>query len=111
MFKDGGIERLLEIKQGRGRKSKIPNATKERFIQEVIDLQKSRSGGRVIGKDIVLMIQEKYTHRYSVSGVYKVLKRIGLSWVSSRSIHPKTNILTQEKFKEDFLKYSKEQSS
>ncbi len=111
MFKDGGIDRLLEIKKGRGRKSKISTSTKECFTQAVIELQKSRSGGRVIGEDIVAMIQEKYKHKYSVSGVYKVLKRMGLSWVSSRSIHPKTNIMAQEKFKENFLKSSKEQGA
>jgi len=110
-FKDGGIDTLLEIKAGRGRKAKIPISEKERFTKLVSQLQKDRLGGRVIGEDIVKMIQEKYKYTYSVSGVYKILERMNMSWVSSRSVHPKVDLVEQEAFKEDFLKASKRNST
>ena len=52
-----------------------------------------------LGDDIVDMIKEKYKESYSVSGVYKLLKRMGMSWVSARSIHTKSNLEVQEAFK------------
>ena len=107
MFKEAGISRLLEIKKGRGRRPKISTNEKDGFSKAVIHLQKDRSGGRVIGEDVVNLIKEKYKQTYTTSGVYKVLKRMGISWVSSRSIHPKADLKEQEEFKANFLKRSK----
>ena len=45
------------------------------------------------------MIEEKYNESYSVSGVYKLLKRMDMSWVSARSIHTKSDHEAQEAFK------------
>ena len=64
-----------------------------------IQLQKDRSGGRIIGEDIVNMIKEKYKESYSVSGVYKLLKRMGMSWVSGRSVHTRSDPEVQGAFK------------
>ena len=108
-FNEGGIDLLLVIRSGRGRKPRIGNKDedKESFAQAVMSLQEERSGGRIIGQNIVDMIEEKYNQTYSISGVYKVLKRMGLSWVSSRSIHPKANLKQQEAFKKNLQKCNK----
>lgn len=108
-FNEGGIDLLLVIRSGRGRKPRIGNKDedKELFSQAVMSLQKERSGGRIIGQEIVDMIKEKYNKSYTLSGVYKVLKRMGLSWVSSRSIHPKANLKQQESFKKNLPKCNK----
>lgn len=98
-FEEGGVDLLLSTKVGRGRKARVSSDLSEEFSEAVISLQESRSGGRVIGEDIVNLVQEKYDVQYSVSGIYKVLSRMGLSWVSGRSIHPKANLKDQEAFK------------
>ena len=101
MYNEGGIDKMLSIREGRGRKARIETTKKEEFNQFVIQLQKDRSGGRIIGEDIVNMIKEKYKESYSVSGVYKLLKRMDMSWVSGRSVHTKSNLEVQESFKKN----------
>ena len=44
-------------------------------------------------------IKEKYKESYSVSGVYKLLKRMDMSRVSGRSVHTKSDPEVQETFK------------
>ena len=105
---------LKPIFWGKGRYIKTPiHATKParvasdlsaEFSEAVISLQENRNGGRVIGEDIVNLVKEKYDVQYSVSGIYKVLSRMGLSWVSGRSIHPKSNLKAQEAFKKTLSK-------
>ena len=98
-FEQEGIKALLETKTGRGRVARISSELSAEFSEAVISLQENRDGGRVIGKDIVAMAEEKYAAKYSVSGMYKLLSRMGLSWVSGRSIHPKADLEAQESFK------------
>lgn len=99
MYNEGGLDKMLSIRKGRGRKARVTNDKKTEFNEYVLQLQKERAGGRIIGEDIVDMIKEKYKESYSVSGVYKLLKRMGMSWVSARSIHTKSNLEAQEAFK------------
>lgn len=98
-FEEGGLESLLSTKPGRGRKARLSSDLTSEFSEAVISLQEDRNGGRIIGQDIVNLVKEKYSVEYSVSGIYKVLSRMGLSWVSGRSIHPKANLETQAAFK------------
>jgi|APGre2960657423_1045063.scaffolds.fasta_scaffold229310_2 transposase len=103
-FEQEGVKALLETKAGRGRVAKISSKLSTEFSEAVISLQENRNGGRIIGKDIVDMAQEKYAVTYSVSGIYKLLSRMGLSWVSARSIHPKADLEAQETFKKTLNK-------
>jgi transposase len=102
MHNEGGVDKILSIKKGRGRKARIKTNKKAEFNQYVIQLQEERDGGRIIGEDIVSMVEEKYSESYSVSGIYKLLKRMNMSWVSARSIHTKTNPGAQEALKRLF---------
>jgi len=103
-FEKGGIEHLLSIKAGRGRKAGVSTDLSEEFSNAVISLQNNRSVGRVIGEDIVNLVKEKYGIEYSLSGIYKLLSRMGLSWVSGRSIHPCADLEAQESFKKTLNK-------
>ena len=72
MYNEGGIEKMLSISKGRGRKARIKSDKKAEFSEYVVQLQEARDGGRIIGEDIVSMIKDKYNESYSVSGVYKL---------------------------------------
>jgi len=56
-------------------------------------------GGRLRGQDIANLIEEKWQVRYTVNGIYELLKALGMSWVSSRSKHPKHDPEKQDAFK------------
>jgi transposase len=96
-FESGESE--LKDKPGRGRKAGISASEREVFQEEIINLQNSRKGGRVKAKDIVAMAKSKFGIVYSVSGIYKVLERMKVVWVTGRSIHPKANLAAQAEFK------------
>jgi transposase len=50
-------------------------------------------------EDFQLMIKEKFDVEYALSTIWYVLKRLGLSWISVRKKHPKTDPAAQEEFK------------
>lgn len=100
-FAKSGLQGLYD-KPGRGRKPKLPSELNEVVFSDIQELQNTRKGGRVKGLDIIELIYSKYGIRYKLSGVYLLLHRIGLSWVSARSKHPNSSIETQEEFKKNF---------
>lgn len=98
-YEQGGIEALLMIHPGRGRKSRLTQAAFEQGIQQ---LQAQQKGGRIRCQDIVEYIAQKYQRDYSCSGMYHILHRFGFSWITSRSKHPKHNSEAIEAFKKKF---------
>lgn len=102
-FISEGIEGLQE-KEGKGRKRKLPFEQEEEFRRQVEELQENREGGRVRGQDIQVLLKEKFCVGHALPSVYHVLERCGLSWISSRSKHPKSDLLAQEDFKKNSRK-------
>lgn len=83
----------------RGRHSKLLESDIESFKALIVSEQQKRAGGRLTGKDIQQIAKDHYNAHYSVNGIYEMLKRIGMSWISARSQHPKTDAAVQEAFK------------
>lgn len=102
-YESGGLEALLSIKPGRGRKTKI-KVEASSVKEEIKELGANKKGGRIVAADIQKMIQDKYGVEYSLPGVYHVLNRLNFSWISVRSIHPKANQEAQEDFKKNSAK-------
>jgi transposase len=102
-----GVDRLTAKVCGRGRRSKLAGVNKKEIQQAVLGLQQNRKGGAVTGREIQKFFESRWGSRYSRSGIYEALKRLGLSWVSARSIHPKADLKIQEEFKKTSGKKSK----
>ena len=98
-----GIEGLKE-RTGKGRKRKLPPEREEEFRQQIEKLQENREGGRVRGQDIQVLLKEKFCVDHALPSVYHVLERCGLSWISARSKHPKSDVSAQEEFKKNSKK-------
>lgn len=98
-----GLKGLKEKKR-KGRKRKLSTLQEENFCQQVEELQQNRQGGRIRGQDIQVLLKEKFYADYALPSVYHVLERCGLSWISARSKHPKSNPHAQEEFKKNFKK-------
>ena len=58
-----------------------------------------RRGGRLTGQDIQQILAKEFNAVYTLTGVYRLLKRLKIVWITSRSIHPKQDPLVQEDFK------------
>jgi transposase len=102
-FIENGVEGLQEVQNG-GRKRKLPPEREEEFCQQVEALQEGREGGRIRGQDIQLLLKEKFSVDHALPSVYHVLDRCGLSWISGRSKHPKSDPIIQEDFKKNSKK-------
>lgn len=102
-FLSGGIDGL-RAKAGKGRKRKLSSEREEEFRQQVEQLQESLEGGRVRGQDVQVLLKEKFCIDHALPSVYHVLERCGLSWISARSKHPKSNPEVQEEFKKNSKK-------
>jgi len=46
-----------------------------------------------MGKDIKKYIQESYGVDYHVRNIYRLMKELGLVWITSRSKHPKQDVM------------------
>lgn len=100
-FDEHGLEGLYDDHRS-GRKAKLSQEFSDKLIADIQDLQNSRKGGRVKGLDIIELIYNKYNVLYTLNGVYTLLRRLGMSWISARSKHPRSNIESQEEFKKNF---------
>lgn len=94
----------LKEQPGKGRKKKLSVEQEEEFRQQVEKLQALREGGRVREQDIQVLLKEKFYVDHALPSVYHVLERCGLSWISARSKHPKSDPLIQEDFKKNLKK-------
>ena len=100
-FVEFDYEGLIE-KAGRGRKPRLPKDQEENFKDALDKFQEDRNGGRITTKDIQVLLREQFDCNYSLSGVYTLLDRINVVWITGRSKHPKSSQDTIENFKETF---------
>lgn len=97
-FQVNGVDGLRE-QGGRGKKPLIPKNEREAFRSAVLELQKGRKGGCIIGKDVLRLMEEKYGIKCSLKSAYNHLKNASLVWISSRSKHPNADPKRQLDFK------------
>lgn len=83
--------------------NKLDERQKQVLYQYIDELSRSEQGGRLTGLDIQSYIERQFGVRYHLNHVYKILKSIGLSWITSRSKHPKQSLEAQEEFKKTHL--------
>ena len=94
----GGFD-ALAIKKQSGRPSRLSTIQKKQLKQYIIDNSIKPSGGRLMGRDVKAYIESEFQITYQKSNIYLLLHELNLSWISSRSRHPKQNEETQEEFK------------
>jgi len=87
LYEAEGVEGLLKIREGRGRKAYLSDPTI--ISEEIQKLEKNKSGGRLTAEEIQSHFKSTHDINYSRSGVYSALHRLGFSWITSRSKHPK----------------------
>ncbi len=92
----------LICREGRGRKPRLPPDAEESFKLELDKLQESKDGGRITAWEIRDLLANKFDSCYSLSGVYALLDRLNIVWISGRSKHPKCSQEAIEQFKANF---------
>jgi len=96
-----GIDGLKD-KPKSGQPKFLSHEQEQELVESIIKMQDDRDGGRITAEEIRLYIIKRYNVEYSGRGTYDLLYRLGLSWVSSRSKHPKADLKKQKSFKQTF---------
>lgn len=100
-YDEGGYKNLIDKKKT-GQPKYLTKEQEDELVQEIILMQDNRNGGRITGNEIRAHIEKKYKKTYKNNSIYDLLHRLGLSWVSSRSKHPRSDEKKQKTFKQTF---------
>ena len=99
-FSKYGLQGLYDSPKS-GRRSKLSKEELDELPNAIEELQHKRKGGRIKGLDIIELIFNKYNVKYTLNGIYTLLHKIRMSWVSARSKHPHSKAEDQELFKKN----------
>jgi len=100
-YYNGGLENLYD-RPKTGQPKYLTDEQEEQLVIDIMAIQDNRNGGRITGKEIGEHIKTKYNVQYKGTSIYDLLERIGMTWVSSRSKHPKADENEQKTFKQLF---------
>lgn len=90
----------LMVREGRRRKLRLPPIEEENFKAEINQQHDEKNGGRIVAEDIQNLLFSKFDCNDSISGVYPLLDRLNIVWISGRPKHPKHSEEATAKFKE-----------
>ena len=82
-----------------GRPCSLSQKQLEQFRKYVTESAIKPDGGRLQGADLVAYIEEQFNVKYGVHNIYRLLHKLGLNWITTRSKHPKQSEEAQEAFK------------
>jgi len=95
---DLGLEGL-KVKPRSGRPARLTPEQLEQVKSYVVDNAIKEQGGRLQGKDVQEYIKNTFGVTYQKTNIYQLLHKLNLSWITTRSKHPKQSIEAQEAFK------------
>lgn len=98
LYLSEGIE-ALTIKKSPGRPPALNTEQKQCVREFVLKHAVKEDGGRLIAEDVRLFMASELDTTYTLSNTYRLLHELKLSWITSRSRHPKQSEETQEAFK------------
>jgi transposase len=93
-----GFEGLYEGKRS-GAPRKIADISEQFIITKIATLSQAKTGGYITGKEMRQELIDKYGIQCCLKTIYNTLHRLNFSWITSRSIHPKSNLEIQDQYK------------
>ena len=95
---DDGLDGLKERKHT-GRPKELSDEQLELLKRFILSAAVKDDGGRLQGKDVQSFIAQEFGVIYQKSNIYQIMHELQLSWITTRSKHPKQSIDAQEAFK------------
>jgi transposase len=97
-FRKKGIAGLY-VKPKPGAPKKL-NSTVEEWINKFIyALNADTTGGHITGKQLQALVEKEFSISCSLRTIYNTLHRLKFSWITARSIHPKSDLEIQALYK------------
>jgi transposase len=97
-YLDFGLEGL-KVKPRSGRPARLTSKQLEQVKSYVVDNAIKKQGGRLQGKDVQAYIKNTFGVTYQKTNIYQLLHKLNLSWITTRSKHPKQSVEAQAAFK------------
>ena len=79
----------LEARKAKGRIPYLSTKQQKQLGEFIESHSQSKQGGRLTGEKILHYIKTEFGVEYHHNAIYKLLKQLGFSWITSRSRHPK----------------------
>lgn len=100
-FEAEGLDGLIDRPRS-GQPTKLAREREQAFRDRVLAGPRPEDRVRVWrGKDLQRVLEEEFEATYTLDGVYRLLHRLGLSWVAPRPRHPNSDRAAQERFKNE----------
>jgi transposase len=92
VYRDGGLEAVKATPQS-GQPVKLPFEDQARFQKRLAAGPASTDEGlcTLRGKDAQRILEQEFGKKYTLSGVYKLLHRLGFSYLAPRPVHRKND--------------------
>lgn len=92
-------QRFLDDKIPPGRPAQLSDKQLKTIALYVEKQSKTEQGGRLTAYDIQAYVEAQFGISYEVSNIYRLLRLLGFSWITSRSRHPKQSQSVQDAYK------------
>ncbi len=79
----------LEARKAKGRTPFLTAQQQKQLGDFITEQSQNEEGGRLTGEKILNYIKAEFEVHYHHNAIYKLLKQLGFSWITSRSRHPK----------------------
>jgi transposase len=97
-YLDFGLDGL-KVKPRSGRPARLTSEQLAQVKSYVVENAIKPQGGRLQGKDVQEYIKDTFSVTYEKTNIYQLLHKLNLSWITTRSKHPKQSVEAQEAFK------------
>ena len=93
------VQRFLDDKIPPGHPAQLSDKQLKTIALYVEKQSKTEQGGRLTAYDIQAYVEAQFGISYEVSNIYRLLRLLGFSWITSRSRHPKQSQSVQDAYK------------
>lgn len=100
-FKEFSFEGLSESYRS-GAPRKLTALQEEYLSSKIKELSEDKVNGYITGKELHQILVNQDNIQCSLRTIYNSLHRLGFSWITSRSMHPKSNAEIQDAYKKTF---------
>lgn len=107
-YRESGFNGLLD-KPRSGRPKHLPSELEDAFIERVFQGPRPEDGVTIFtAKSLEKILSEEFNAKYSEGGLYSLMARLKLAWITSRPRHEKNDPAKMEAWKESFKAKSAE---
>jgi len=97
-FRKNGMDGLYNQPKS-GAPKKLDPAIEQWIVDFINALNAETSGGHITGKQLHALVEEQFGVTCSLKTIYNTLHRLNFSWISARSVHPKSDLEAQAQYK------------